>query len=139
MAGVDSSVRAGLRVKLETMASLPPVAWDGYEYNPIIGTTYFRERVVTQDRRPTSLGAFCRIAIEGVWMVDIYTPARKGLALSDDWSHKLMTLFPPGLTLSRDGLLIRISRSHADGAVIDGDWVLRPCMIDWNTETTNTI
>jgi hypothetical protein len=138
MAGVDSLVRAMLREKLLTLTSVPPVAWEGYEYTPVVGTTYFRETLNLQDQRVTSLGRYARLKHEGVWMLDIYTPGNKGLALADDWADKVKTHFAPGTVLTKSGTTLRFSRAFAGPALTSPQWTMRPCMIDWFTESTNT-
>lgn len=139
MAGVHSNIRAALREKLNTLASVPPIALEGYPYEPTTGTTYFRETLVFQDSRLTSLGAFGRLKHEGVWMVDIYTPAGKGTALADDWADKLTTLFAAGVNMTKSGTTVRVTRAFAGPAQHPVNWVMRPCMIDWFAESTNPV
>jgi hypothetical protein len=139
MPGVHSYIRAAIREKLQTLAGLPPVAWEGYPYEPVIGTTYFRETLNFQDSQLTSLGRFGRLKHEGVWMVDVYTPGGKGTALADDWADKLTTLFAAGVTMTKTGTTVRITRAFAGPAQHPVNWVMRPCMIDWFTESTNPV
>ena len=115
MPGVHSYIRASIREKLQTLAGLPPVAWEGYPYEPVIGTTYFRETLNFQDSQLTSLGRFGRLKHEGVWMVDVYTPGGKGTALADDWADKLTTLFAAGVTMTKTGTTVRITRAFEIG------------------------
>jgi hypothetical protein len=72
-------------------------------------------------------------------MLDIYTPGNKGLALADDWAAKIKTHFAPGTVLTKSGTTLRFSRAFAGSAIVSPQWTLRPCMIDWFTESTNTV
>lgn len=139
MASVESNVRAAIRQRLKTLTGLPPVAWEGYPYEPTVGVTHLRERLVFQDTTLTSLGAFGRLKHEGVWMLDVYTPGGKGVAEADDWVDEIKTLFAAGVSFSKDGTTVRITRAFAGAAQYPVNWTMRPCMIDWFTESTNPV
>ena len=115
--GVDATVRQILREQLITLVDSPPVAWEGYAFDPTPGTTFFREKLVFQDRRVDSLGPYCRIVHEGVWMVDVYTPGQKGASVADNWTDQLIALFAPGTALEKSGVTVRIDRAFAGDGI----------------------
>lgn len=139
MAGIHSVVRAGLRERLVALAGVPPVAWEGYEYTPLVGVTYFRERLVPQSSELTSLGRFGRLKHEGVWFVDVYTQAGKGPSLADDWVDKVLTQFAPGTIITKGSTLIRFNRGLGGPVILSPQWLMRSCTINWFTESTNTV
>jgi len=62
---------------LNTMAGLPPVAWQNKGYKPVNGTLYLRPTLIPADSNVATIGAGTDIN-QGIYQIDIFSPLDEG-------------------------------------------------------------
>ena len=70
-------ISAALDGNLNSMSSLPPVAWTNEQYTPTQGTLYLRPTLLPADSNAATIGDGTDINI-GIYQIDIFSPADEG-------------------------------------------------------------
>lgn len=125
-------ISAALDSHLNTMAGLPPVAWENLKYESILGTLYLRP---TNIRGDTYAETEKDINI-GIYMIDIFSEAGQGRNESIVMADLLSDRFKIDTEVTYNGVTVRIeSVSCGSGLVLDDGWYQLPVSINYYSFT----
>lgn len=116
-----ADISAALDARLNTMSSLPPVAWPNTGYTPIVGTLYLRPHVLPNDTTQASAGASGLDRHEGIYQVDVLAQAGRGKLEATQMADTVANHFARGTTLSYNGVNVRTGPTSRTTGDIDGD------------------
>jgi Bacteriophage related domain of unknown function len=105
--GVFSNIQRGLDTKLATLSGLPAVAWPNVKYTPTLGTTFLRPTVLPSSSDLVTLTDH-RVN-PGIYQVDIFCEAEKGLNAALTLADNIKTLFETSrrITSGSDTIFIK--------------------------------
>lgn len=119
MSNVFSNIQNALNTRLSTLTGTPSVAWPNVKFNPQIYTEYLR---------PTLLPATTTLhqvdgtqKHQGIYQVDIFVPADKGVALATQYADAIITHFK-GQTLTSGTDTIFIQAVGIGSFIRDEAW-----------------
>ena len=108
--------------RLNTMTSLPPVAWENYPYEPALGTLYLRPTNIQGDTPVHTIGATGNDVTTGIYQVDVFAEAGQGKNAAVVMSDNIAAHFKIDTEFSYNGRLVRIRQvnrragfNNADG------------------------
>jgi hypothetical protein len=105
--GSFSNIQRGLDTTLATLGGLPAVAWANVNYKPVLGTTYLRPSVLPASSTLMTLNEVRRNP--GIYQVDIFTEAEKGLSAGLTLADSIKALFEAArrITSGSDTIFIK--------------------------------
>lgn len=136
---LHGDVRSALRQQLKTLSGLPSVEWEDRPFEPVVGTSYFREKLIPGNSGLKSIGPNGRIQHDGVWLLDVFVPSGKGSKEADDYAEAIMLAFAPGRELVYNGQLVRIRQAYRSSGRPEADWYQVPVTVVWWADTVNLI
>lgn len=98
-----SNMQAAARAYLQTMPSLPAVAWEGRPYTPVRGTPYISESFRPIASTVVGFGGGTTKAHRCTLNLVLHYPSGVGTKTISDMAGALLDHFDPGTKLSRDG------------------------------------
>lgn len=97
------------------------------------------ERYAPQTSEPVELGPRSRIEHEGVYFLDVFVPAERGIGAAENLADSLLAHFAPRTNIAWEDLLVFVRSSSRRGALRDGPHLQVPCTVAWRANTQNPI
>lgn len=137
---VHGDIRAALRARLHTAIADDAVAFEGRLYNSGVGVVYYRETFKPNVSDLQTLGPTGRIRHEGLYLLDVFSPAGKGVTEVESLVGALMDLFPPNLNLTQNGRVVIVRKAYRSGIQTQqGGYLMVPVTISWYCDTFNSL
>lgn len=136
MSGQDDVVVA-LTQKLLTLTPAMAIAWPNTHYNPAADVPFLSVAVLPgQTDNPTVGGGGNALKrYVGVFQVNVHSPADTGEGDARRVGDLLTALFPVGLSMSYNGVTVRVMRPVAMAqAFADGAWSVMPTSIFYQAD-----
>lgn len=115
-------ISAALDSNLNSMSSLPPVAWENRDYTPVVGTLYLRPTLIAGETVQATLGDSGTDNNTGIYQIDVFAESGKGKNEAVVMADLIADQFKRGSDLIYNGRTVRtrnVSRqvgiSNADG------------------------
>jgi hypothetical protein len=120
-------VHAALRTQLNVMVGTAPIAWEGVKYDPPNGPFLQPYLLPAETFTPTMGDTFERL--EGVFQVNVNTPAGSGSGVAENLAEQVLALFRRGEALTSGGVTVVIQKSWRGAGTSDGVWYRIPVSI----------
>jgi len=117
-------ISAALDGQLNTMASLPPVAWENTTYEPVVGTLYLRPTNLQGATVQSSLGTSGTDETIGIYQVDIFAPAGKGKNAAVVMADNIANHFKRGTRLSYNSRIVTVTSAQRGGSLNADGWFM---------------
>ncbi len=132
-----ANLRAAIRQHLQTLPSLPPVAWQGREFAPVKGQPFVSESMVpvSSDVRATGLGGYIAHTVTANFT--LHFPANKGTTALETLAGALMQHFRPGTVLSYASAAATVQQAERVGLIQEPDWLNATVVVTAIGHTTN--
>lgn len=128
-------ISAALDGRLNTMASLPPVAWENVEYAPVVGTLYLRPTLLMGDSTQASLGDSGEDENIGVYQVDVFAEAGTGKNAAIVMADNIANHFKRGTDMVYNGRTVRVQSASRGPASTSDGWYQMPVNITFYSIT----
>lgn len=128
-------ISAALDYQLNTMSSLPPVAWENKKYTPTQGTLFLRPVVLSGSTTTATLGDSGEDLSQGIYQVDVIAPASKGKNAAIVMADNIANHFKRGTVLTYNSRVVRVVNVQRRPAIIDGGWYQIPVEIIYKSYT----
>ncbi len=126
-------IRAALDTHLAVMPNLPPIAWEGEDFDPVAGTTY--AKVSLLPRYPDNPTLSERLQDNGgIYQISLYFPRGTETGDMDALAGTVQTHFAAGTALAAGIINVRIEGTPAIAAGFPtGDRWLVPVSIRYRS------
>lgn len=129
-------ISAALDGRLNTMSSLPPVAWQNFKYEPVNGTLYLRPTLLPAETTASTLGTIGTDENSGIYQVDIFAPSDTGKGEAYTMADSVADHFKPVTEIDYSGITVRcVSVSIGSTSQADG-WFQVPVFVRYLALTT---
>ena len=122
-----------LDVRLSTLTSSPPVAWENSDYTPVDGTSYLRPINLPISADPVGIANTDSTRGIGYYQVDVFTPARGGPATALNIGDRIAAHFSRGLRLIDGDTTVIVGVPTHDAARLSGAWHMVSVLIPYDT------
>lgn len=119
-------ISAALDNHLNTMLSLPSVAWPNKKFTPEIGTAYIRPTQLMGDSVPTTSSDDMNT---GIYQIDIFAEAGKGKEKVQEIADLLADRFKPDTKMVYNGVTVKIKTASQRPAINNDGWYQMPIEI----------
>lgn len=102
------AIRNALNARLNTLASLPSVAWENIAFTPKTTETHLRVNFLPAPTRPAANHKSAMDFESGVYQIDVYSPQDQGPNPASDVAESIRQHFSRGSTLVNSGITINI-------------------------------
>lgn len=133
---VSQAIRGALQQRAATAVGFPPSnqrAYEGYAFNPTIGTTYARMTVIPSESRPAVVGAATKIH-RGLFQIDIFYPAQgnPGTGAAEVLADAVKDVFAVGgSAMSVGGETVTVERVQREQVIQSPEWLQVPVTVYW--------
>ena len=141
LANVASAFRQHLLAWPDRPAS---IVWDGGRTDrpttdsPL--TRWVRESLLPSASNPSTIGPTPLIRTEGVYLLDLYSPASDGRGPLAEWADQLMAHFCVRTELLYSGTSVTLlSTSQLGKSKAEPGWIAVSVTINWRSDTTNPL
>lgn len=131
----DISIALNNRVAAYASANTRQVAYEGIEYTSVIGTPFIRPTVLPVSSVQANLGKSGQELHEGIFQIDVFWPTNQAKALPLGEADKIANYFTRGLTLTHNGVNVRIGTASIGAANRDNAWLQIPVLINFHSFT----
>jgi len=130
-------ITAALDARLNTMASLPPVAWENTVYEPTLNTLYLRPTHLPADTVAGTIGDAASTDLStGIYQVDVFSPAGDGKNEAYVMADLIADHLKRDTDLTYNSRTIRIKNVSLSPANQDNGWYQIPVNIEYYSFTT---
>jgi hypothetical protein len=113
------------------------VAYENAEYEPTIGTGYLRETLLPAESEQAELGTDGRNRLTGIYQISVFEEVGKGSGAAETKAETLMEAFKRGITLTANGLTVRVDKAWRSPAIQESDWYHVPVSVSWFAYAAN--
>lgn len=114
-----SDLRAALETALAAMAPPLAIAWEGVAFTPVVGTPY--QRVALVPGTPINDEYGRGFQDQGFFQVSLHYPPGAGSKDATDRALAIRSTFFRGATFTKNGLVVKITRTPAILPAMDDD------------------
>jgi len=130
-------ITAALDARLNTMSSLPPVAWENTVYEPVLNTLYLRPSHLPADTVAGTVGGASSTDLNtGIYQVDIFAPAGDGKSEGYVMADLVADHLKRDTELTYNSRTVRIKNVSLSPALQSGGWYQIPVNIEYYSFTT---
>lgn len=130
-----ANISGALDSHLNSMAGLPPVAWENQNYSPTQGTLYLRPTIIPGDTLQAGLGDAGIDEHIGLYQVDVFAEAGVGKGAAVVMADTVADQFSRGTVLSLNGVDVRIVSTSRGVGTVDGGWFIVPVTVSYQSFT----
>ncbi len=124
------TIRNLLQTKLTTITSPLATAWENSRFKPVTGTAWQKIHLLPAESENPTLGSTVLIYESGIFQISLFYPSMAGPNDAVTRAEAIKALFPRGLSLSSDGITIKIYKTPAIAtAFYDDGWYVLPVSI----------
>ena len=127
-----TDIYGALRTRLNSMPSVPPIAWENINYSPNSNTLFLRPTLIPAPTSQASLGDSGLDINNGIFQVDVFIPDNVGRST---WPDAIADRFKRGTVLTQNSIDVRIVSASLLTAVKDGNFYIVPVAIRWQAFT----
>jgi hypothetical protein len=131
MASIYDNIRAALETTLNSVDSIPSVAWENVQFKPTTGQSYIKPRLLPTRREPAVRGTNPQMYYQGVFRVECFVPEGEGPAAGDDLADSIIEAFEAATDVSYGGTIVSIRYAEREMAEVDGPFYVIPVNIGW--------
>lgn len=128
-------ISAALDGRLNTMTSVPPVAWDNDTYEPTIGTLYLRPTNIPGDTLQSTLGDTGQDVTNGIYQVDVFAPLGEGKNEATVMADLVADRFKRGTDMVYNSRTVTVRSVSRQAANTSGGWYQIPVVIVYRAFT----
>ena len=121
MSTIFASISAALDGRLNTLASLPPVAWQNVAYEPTSGVLYLRPTLLPAPTQQAGLGDAGLDENQGIYQIDIFAAVGGGRGVAEAQADLISDHFKRGTSLTSAGTNVRLRDVSRTAGIVDGD------------------
>jgi len=126
-----NDIRVALDSQLAALSNLPEVDWENVEFSPISMEEWVQVRFAPAETRPAVAGPSPTERYNGSYLVNVFWPSYEGPQSADQLASDIKGQFPPGTTLTYNGVRVRIDYSERSQAIQEPPWYQVPVVIGW--------
>lgn len=134
---VHPEIRAAVRTRLQALAGLPAVSWEGREYRPIKGTPFIAESMTPVSSVVRALGLGGTIAHTITANFTLHFPAGKGTANVEALAGALLEHYRPGTTLAYGTSAGMVQQAERMPLIQEPDWLTCAVIVTIVAHTSN--
>lgn len=134
---VDRTLTTASATSARITAGLPQGrAWEGREFQPVLGQPWIRESFRPLVSRPRSLGAGGTIEHQMTANLSLFYPTRKGTLPVERLAGAMMDAFAPGTSLAYGQNAGIIQQCERAPLIEEADWISAPVIISLTAYTS---
>lgn len=121
-----NDIIAALDAHLVALADGTPIAWPNLDYDPSLGTVYYRPRYLPVDTSQVSMGSAGKDKTLGIYQIDIMHPKGGGRSGKID---PLADHFKRGSVIAYNGVSVVVRTVALGTPINDGAWYAIPVSV----------
>jgi len=125
-------IRIALETKLAALSGVWPTAYENSRFVPTTGTNWQRATLLPSPIQDFA-GTTTTRKYTGLFLINVFTEANKGVKAAEDYALSLLEHFPKGLILTQDSVTVRIEGPYVGVANSDEKWYNIPVWVPWFT------
>jgi len=133
----DTAIRAAFTARLQTLPSLPPVAWENVAYTPVAGVTYLAPALLPGEPFQAEVGESGQNWHVGVYQISIFAPKNVGVGALGTLRDSIVDHFKRGTVMTGGPVTVTATKAYASGAITDADRVHVPVTIRYRVLAAN--
>jgi len=102
------AIRNALNARLNTLPSLPNVAWENIAFTPKTTETHLRVNFLPAPTRPAANHKSAMDFESGIYQIDVYSPQDQGPNPASDVAESIRQHFSRGSTLVNSGITVNV-------------------------------
>ncbi len=102
------AIRNALNARLNTLPSLPSVAWENIAFTPKTTETHLRVNFLPAPTRPAANHKSAMDFESGIYQIDVYSPQDQGPNPASDVAESIRQHFSRGSTLVNSGITVNV-------------------------------
>jgi len=118
--------------RLDTLASVPPVAHENVVHDNVPDTLYLKTFMLPGDTVQASLGTDGKDESVGIFQISVYIPVGDGMSA---WPDSIADHFKRGTTLTKNNVKLRIRSVSIASGFRDDNFYIVPVSIDYQVFT----
>ena len=134
---VYANIRASLELQIANVPGIPGPsnrAWQNVRFAPSTGHSWVRMTFQPSRRRPLDVTAGGTQRIDGVFLIDVFTPEGSGPSLAEDLADNVVTTFEAGTVLGSGSVQTQIEYAEISRAANqDSPWFQIPVTVKWKS------
>lgn len=110
------SIRNALNARLNTLSSLPSVAWENVAFTPKTTELHLRVNFLPAPTRPAANHKSAMDFESGIYQIDVYAPQDQGPNPASDLAERIRQHFSRGLVLTSDSISVNVEATPSMAA-----------------------
>jgi len=131
-----TNISAALDGHLNTMASVPPIAWENKTYKPVKGTLYIRPTLLPGNTVGATLSTAGTDEHVGIYQIDVISEATKGKNAAIVMADLVADRFKPVTEITYSGVTVRAVTVSRGAGVVESGWYKIPVTVRYLAFTT---
>lgn len=127
-----ADIQTALNVRLDSLTSHPPIAYENVEARQSAATEYLRPTFLPGQTDQASLGDAGKDVTNGIYQVDVFTKLGSGWSA---WPDAIADHFKRGTTLTKNNVTLRIVNASIERGLKDEPFYIVPVTIRWQVHT----
>lgn len=127
----DQNVRGALEQRLATVTGIPTIVHEGEQFSPQPGAAHTVAVIVPTSERPASMGDDHYVLHEGLFMVSLVYPNRRGTAAISAMANLVKEKFKASDLATLNDITVRFRYAERRPTVQEPDWIRVPIAIGW--------
>lgn len=113
------------------VAGTIPVVWENVEYTPTLGTQHWVVYMAPRPVLPATMGVQGLTEHRGITQINVRVPISEGPAEAMIQADRLSSYFRRGMTLTSNGVSVRVVGTSRGSMLIDKAWATLPVSVQW--------
>ena len=126
-------ISAALSTHLQSMPSLPSVAWENAPFDPVAGTVYISEHYLPANTSAVGVEDGSSDHFVGVYQLSIHANSGAYKLEAQTLADSIAAHFARGTSLTYEAQKVRIEVSSIASALQQGDRYMIPVSINWRS------
>lgn len=131
MASIYNDIRRALEATLAGITDIPDIAWENTNYEPQTGSSFVQPVFTPTNRVPAVRGSNPQQYYNGLFSVNVFTPADQGPGAGDELANTIIEAFDATTDLTANGKTISIRQAERTEGYKSYAHFLTPVNIYW--------
>ena len=124
-------IRGALQTKLAAVSGVPQLVYEGFAYEPVIGTPFCVCQILPIYSRPATLGPAHLVWHRGTFELALVYPSGRGTGTAEAMADTIKAAFTADVTATQNNVTVRFRHAERRPIIVDTPWIRVPVSIAW--------